>query len=951
MGERAINMPLRVTGIGEVERDFKRVGDAGSKNFAAIEKSANGAAKEVSEYTARLKRAAAEANRRMAGTPELFKGSAAQQRTNQRDFRLGFINAEKDRIRGGLPDLTRGYGQATAAGNVFGVSLTRVAGLAAAAGTAIYALGNFLVDSVGAFQEHEKALASFDARLALAGNRSNATGDEIKAMAAKVVEATLQTEKAALSAATTLAKVPGITREGLEAALDASSRLADSLGEDVSKTAEDTAKVLTALADKDMKALWTATDGLNDQLRVNVMRLAETGKTAEAQKVYIEGLAKAAGKGPGGLTSAVDQLDDSWSRFKRTVGEAIAPAAVAGLNAITGALDILMGKTDQAKTNWSGYLALLSNPITLPFTLPAMLRGGTSSGGGAAGPVRIDLDAARKATADRDAQAAANAASRAQVKALDEKYGKAAKTAATPTRAAIGDMVALIKQLFPGATITSTTGGKHDKGSDHYAGRAIDFVPGGGMGQYSTAQVEAMLKGAGVDIRRNANGTQQLFGPGRSASKPGDHNDHFHVAFDGSPSPERAAAAAERQREEAVRRQRAFEQETAGLDAEILRQRMAQVGDGAQLAQLVQQQLKVEADKYAAGLDAKVQLGDLTQAQADELKFKKAIALAMEGQALTAQEQTRQIQEAFADQVAANDNQRDLLTAQESLATTADERRKLALALLKLDQDEERARLKTVIAAGRLADATEEQVKAAERAQRRLEGLPAIEDAQRQGVERQNQSSLGKFIDDTDPKQIKDKADELVYDELMSVRSGVKSALSRALGTDDPLITGLLEILLDQILFRPLAQILQNAQSSGGGGLGGLVGGLLGAIGGGISGSTVASLTGSASSAIAANPGLFASGTPSLPTGRPFEVGENGRERMLYHGNGRLEVISGPRSHREAANGNGGLTIIQNNTIPARVDPRRTQSGIHRANMRSLATASRKGLAAPGGRP
>ncbi|MBL9070258.1 MAG: hypothetical protein JNM03_09735 [Sphingopyxis sp.] len=119
--------------------------------------------------------------------------------------------------------------------------------------------------------------------------------------------------------------------------------------------------------------------------------------------------------------------------------------------------------------------------------------------------------------------------------------------------ARVGDMVALIKQLFPGARITSTTGGQHAKGSDHYAGRAIDFVPGGGMGQYTTAEVEQILKNAGVDIRRNRTGTQQLFGPGRGASKPGDHNDHFHVAWQGSPDTSKVDEQKARALEEAKR--------------------------------------------------------------------------------------------------------------------------------------------------------------------------------------------------------------------------------------------------------------------------------------------------------------------------------------------------------------------------------------------------------------
>jgi hypothetical protein len=77
----------------------------------------------------------------------------------------------------------------------------------------------------------------------------------------------------------------------------------------------------------------------------------------------------------------------------------------------------------------------------------------------------------------------------------------------------MGSMIALLKQLFPGVTITSTTGGKHVAGSDHYAGRAIDFVPAGGMGRYSKAEVEKILRDAGVDIRRNAQGVEQFLAP------------------------------------------------------------------------------------------------------------------------------------------------------------------------------------------------------------------------------------------------------------------------------------------------------------------------------------------------------------------------------------------------------------------------------------------------------
>jgi hypothetical protein len=139
---------------------------------------------------------------------------------------------------------------------------------------------------------------------------------------------------------------------------------------------------------------------------------------------------------------------------------------------------------------------------------------------------------------------------RAEEELVRERNKPAARgTAAADAR--VGDMVALIKQLFPSALITSTTGGKHTKGSDHYSGRAIDFVVPGMMNAAGTEEVYRRLKEAGVDIRRNARGTEQFFGPGRGANKPGDHNSHFHTAWQGSPDTSKVDAAKTRALEEA----------------------------------------------------------------------------------------------------------------------------------------------------------------------------------------------------------------------------------------------------------------------------------------------------------------------------------------------------------------------------------------------------------------
>jgi hypothetical protein len=77
------------------------------------------------------------------------------------------------------------------------------------------------------------------------------------------------------------------------------------------------------------------------------------------------------------------------------------------------------------------------------------------------------------------------------------------------------------------------------KVSDHTVDRALDFVPPGGMGKYTTSQAEALITSElarrGLRIRRNANGTPQFFGPGRHAKNPGDHDDHYHVAWEVDP--------------------------------------------------------------------------------------------------------------------------------------------------------------------------------------------------------------------------------------------------------------------------------------------------------------------------------------------------------------------------------------------------------------------------------
>lgn len=109
-----------------------------------------------------------------------------------------------------------------------------------------------------------------------------------------------------------------------------------------------------------------------------------------------------------------------------------------------------------------------------------------------------------------------------ELKAIEKRTTKRDADTATT-----GSITKLLRDAIPGVRITSTTGGKHVTGSDHYKGSAIDFVPKGGMGSMTKADVRAIFERAGVPIRRNAGGVEQLFGPGDKG-----HADHFHVAWE-----------------------------------------------------------------------------------------------------------------------------------------------------------------------------------------------------------------------------------------------------------------------------------------------------------------------------------------------------------------------------------------------------------------------------------
>lgn len=262
-------------------------------------------------------------------------------------------------------------------------------------------------------------------------------------------------------------------------------------------------------------------------------------------------------------------------------------------------------------------------------------------------------------------------------KAYDKAQNPGRRSAGTSggNENALGGTVALLRQLFPGVQITSTTGGKHVKGSDHYAGRGIDFIPAGGVNSLPFEEVKRRVEEAGIKIRRNASGREQFFGPGHGAKTRDDHNDHFHLGFEGSPSPEAADRAATQRAEKAQRSREALEGALLASREEQARLARLGVTDAARLAEL-------DIAAIDAGLERK-----LAQNAKLELDHKEIDALdranaETEKRAVTEKLRAELAEKAIEKERQQLDDVARLIELQGQLATTPRERKAAAQNLL-----------------------------------------------------------------------------------------------------------------------------------------------------------------------------------------------------------------------------------------------------------------------------
>jgi hypothetical protein len=616
------------------------------------------------------------------------------------------------------------------------------AGLASKAGlyvtvasAALGALAIAVSEVTQAFIVHEGSIDAFNANLKLTGNLSAATSDQIKQMATAISEGTLQTEKSVLQAAASLAKVPGITEAALQSALEASSRLADALGKDVTDTAKTTGEVLTALANRDMKALFNAMEGLNPSLQLTIANLAQAGKTADAQKALIAGLANAAGDGPNGLTTATDKAGKSWDRFKQTLGGLLAGPITTGLDAITTRLDLMRQSSISAGFELAKLFSL--SPVGLVAGLGQKILGYDKA--------PAPKPAKKTATGRSNAQQAQSLADKKALEAMKKSYedkpkGSRARVSAEPEFTSEDATAA----LRAGGLKTTSARRSYKEQKKIYE----EFLAGKRPGPVAKPGTSPHEKGMAVDVGKKTN-------PGASAAKIEaaleaagaknvrvlDEGHAYHVTWAKGRKDlletERDAAALAKKQSQMDERYRNM---LSGLQDEELQSRLSEASNSEEIAAIRKEQVNRERDKYNAGLDSSVDQGELTKANAATLKA------ANEQRRITELRQVdaEKLQAMSADELEISsskmDNERDLLEYAADSAKTMKARRKAELDLLDLQHRMEAAQLDGVIASAETSN-TEKQIAAERKAH-----LAVLKKLQISTIESQTQGPLAEYL-------------------------------------------------------------------------------------------------------------------------------------------------------------------------------------------------------------
>lgn len=275
-----------------------------------------------------------------------------------------------------------------------------------------------------------------------------------------------------------------------------------------------------------------------------------------------------------------------------------------------------------------------------------------------------------------------------------------------------------------------------------------------------------------------------------------------------------------------------YDREIASLQQDELRAREQMATDGGTQAKLRHQQVAADVEAYRKSLEDRLNSETLSKAQRARIVEQNKSLLAQREE--NAQLEHALINRELDDRLTSEevdlhrsriDAQREALDAALDMARTEKERRAVQLQILDAEMEARRVALKQVLDS-RSSTEAQRQVATEE-----LGRLPGQRASRARSIERQTMGPLEAYLDKI-PKtaaEIDERVQGYVVDELESVRNGINDAITSKLGVKDPLLAGLLDMFVQNVLIQPLAQALAGARQKGaGGGLAGLFSGIFG---------------------------------------------------------------------------------------------------------------------------
>lgn len=406
-----------------------------------------------------------------------------------------------------------------------------------------------------------------------------------------------------------------------------------------------------------------------------------------------------------------------------------------------------------------------------------------------------------------------------------------------------------------------------------------------GKGQ-TDEQLIATSRGVQADV---AAGRTVVRGTGRSTLKP-PAGKGKGKGGSGKSAAEKAQHEAERQAEKDRKDLEAFTSDKNRSQREELDSAAALASTATQRFEFERQSLEQDRKSRMDQIDKDGPKGSkrYTQAQVEELKAIEERITANKRQAINLQEAEFTQQEELKLKSASIANAEELLQLDSNMARTAKDRRATESRVLDLRMQQEKLALDAIVAS---RDSTEAEK---EIARRRLALLPLLRDREQKSVDRQTMGLMANYLDaiPRTANEINESLENVQVQGLESLQSGLMDAikgvgsLGDAFGNmADAVIDGLLKIALQQMLIKPLGDLLFGASGGGGGGGGGLFGSLVSGISGALGGNK--GVTGKANGGMG-NRGRYLvgeHGPEHIEVGGPFHVTPNHKLDNVRGGN------------------------------------------------------------------